>query len=263
VAIIRTDGRFQARASSAACDHGEVMDQYLMRAWLAGAPAEGYPWGLPAVRALAGGDGLEFHKHVTYLVGENGSGKSTVLEALAVALGFNPEGGTRNFNFATRETHSPLHDRIRTAHGRRAHHGFFFRAESFYNVATEIEALGVERYYGGRSLHARSHGEAFLELARHRFATPGLYFLDEPEAALSPARQLTILSILHQAVRDGAQFVIATHSPILMSYPSAWIYALDQEGFQRAVYDQTEPVKITRLFLESPERMLRHLFAED
>ncbi|MDR1186456.1 MAG: AAA family ATPase [Bifidobacteriaceae bacterium] len=239
-----------------------MLDQYLERAWTEGAPEAQYPFDLPAVRALATG-GLAFHPKVTYLVGENGSGKSTLLEALAVALGFNAEGGTRNFDFATRESHSGLHEYLRVARPRPIHHGFFFRAESFYNVATEIDSRDLAEFYGGRSLHERSHGEAFLELARARFGVPGVYLLDEPEAALSPARQLNILSIMDQAIADGAQFVIATHSPILLAYRDAWIYTLDATGPRRTTYDQAEPVQLTRTFLADPARVLHYLLEDD
>jgi predicted ATPase len=241
---------------------GGVWDQFLERAWTQGTPEDAYPFALPAVRALAA-EGLAFHPKVTYLVGDNGSGKSTLLEALAVALGFNAEGGTRNFTFATRPSHSDLHEYLRVARRRPIRHGFFFRAESFYNVASEIDALDAAEFYGGRSLHERSHGEAFLELARARFGVPGVYLLDEPEAALSPARQLTALSIMHRSIADGSQFVIATHSPILLAYPDAWIYALDEAGLHQIAYDEADPVHLTRTFLADPARMLRYLLDDD
>jgi predicted ATPase len=240
-----------------------VDEQYLREAGLVPeTPAAGYPFNLPVVRALRRGD-LRFHPKVTYLVGENGSGKSTLLEAIAVALGFNAEGGTKNFRFATRESHSELHEWLWLARGRPVHRGFFFRAETFYNVATEIDALDVAKYYGGRSLHERSHGESFLEMARHRFRTTGVYLLDEPEAALSPSRQLTVLSMIHAVVGEGAQFVIATHSPLLLAYPEAWIYECTVRGLTRVAYDDTEQVKVTRAFLACPDRMLRPLLAVD
>jgi predicted ATPase len=241
---------------------GTFRREFLIEARLDGLSGDGYPYDLPVVKSLAERP-LAFHPKVTYLVGENGSGKSTLLEAIAVALDFNPEGGTKNFNFATRESHSALHEDIRIWRGRAIHRGFFFRAESFFNVATQIDELGVTEYYGGRSLHERSHGEAFLATARQRFRSEGVYLLDEPEAALSPARQLTALSIIHDAVRDGAQFVIATHSPILMAYPDAWIYACDETGLHRVEYEDTEHVQIARTFLASPARMLHHLLADE
>ena len=220
-----------------------------------------YPFSLPAVQAM---DALKLHPKVTFLIGENGSGKSTILEAIAVASGFNAEGGTKNFNFSTASTHSTLHEHIRLAKGLRApRDGFFLRAESFYNVATQIDTLGVGEYYGGKSLHTLSHGEAFLALMMNRFGGKGLYLLDEPEAALSPARQLAVLGRIHALVGDQSQFIIATHSPMLMAYPDAWIYECSAAGLQRVSYDDTQHVKITRDFLANPQRMLDELFKGD
>ncbi|MDR0415801.1 MAG: AAA family ATPase [Propionibacteriaceae bacterium] len=233
----------------------------LVEAWLdlpEGADARAYPYGLPAVRALAERP-LAFHPRMTLLVGENGSGKSTLLEAVAVALGFNPEGGSRNFNFATRASHSSLHEVLRIARRGAVSRGFFFRAESFFNVATEIERLGVEEYYGRTPLHEMSHGEAFLTLVQERFQAPGLYLLDEPEAALSPARQLTVLAELVRLADAGCQFVVATHSPILMAFPDAWIYECGPDGLGRVDYGDTAHVQIMAAFLAHPERTLRHL----
>lgn len=217
---------------------------------------------------MRGLDVLDLHPAVTFLVGENGSGKSTLLEAIAVSLGFNPEGGTRNFRFGTRESHSDLHRYLRLSKGiARPRDGFFLRAESFFNVATEIEKLDAEPAmgppvidsYGGKSLHEQSHGESFLALMTHRFGGQGLYLLDEPEAALSPQRQLAVLSLLHDLVRDNSQFVIATHSPILMAYPDAVIYHLSPDGVERIEYEETEHYRVTRDFLLRPQRMLNVL----
>ncbi|MGH7171774.1 MAG: AAA family ATPase [Gemmataceae bacterium] len=214
----------------------------------------GYPFCLPAVRQL---QTLAFHPRVTFLVGENGSGKSTLLEAIAVAYDLNPEGGSRNFNFATRASHSGLDRFLRLARSpRQPRDSFFLRAESFYNVATEIERLGVIRAYGDRSLHEQSHGESFFALFEHRFRAPGLYLLDEPEAALSPARQMSFLALLHQHCEADSQFLIATHSPIIMAYPHAWIYVLGAEGPARTDYTDTEHYRITRAFLTKTEKML-------
>ena len=181
-------------------------------------------------------ENLEIAKPVTFFAGENGTGKSTLLEAIAVGYGFNPEGGTRNFNFASRETHSNLNEYITIVKGiRRPKDGFFLRAESFYNVASEIDRLDQEGFvplidsYGGRSLHEQSHGESFMSLILNRFRGDGIYILDEPEAALSPSRQLALLCRIHQLVKDGSQFIIATHSPILMAYPEADIYLADHQ----------------------------------
>ena len=228
---------------------------------------EHYPFSLPAVRHL---DVLELHPAVTFFVGENGSGKSTLLEAIAVASGFNPEGGTKNFRFGTRASHSELYRYLRVAKGaRRPRDGFFFRAESFFNVATEIERLDAEPgggpslidSYGGRSLHEQSHGESFLALMVNRFGGQGLYLLDEPEAALSPQRQLAVLVRLHDLVQAGSQFIIATHSPILMAYPNATIYDFSRELIAKLEYQQTEQYRVMHDFLANPKRMLSLLLA--
>jgi predicted ATPase len=230
---------------------------------------DAYPFSLPAVRPL---DVLPFHPKVTFFVGENGSGKSTLLEAIAISVGFNAEGGTRNFNFGTRASHSPLHEFIRIAKGvRRPRDGYFLRAESFFNVATEIERLDDEpaggppiiASYGGKSLHEQSHGESFLALMTHRFGGQGLYILDEPEAALSPQRQLAALSLIHDLVRRDSQFIIATHSPILMAYPDAWIYDCSADGVQRIDYRDTEHYRVMHDFIVHPQRMLDVLLAPD
>ena len=219
-----------------------------------------YPFCLPAVQSL---DGLALAK-VTYFVGENGSGKSTILEAIAVAARFNAEGGSSNFSFSTQATESPLHASIRLSRTvRRPKTGFFLRAETFYNVASEIDRLGVGDSYGGRSLHEMSHGESFLTLMLHRFGGSGLYVLDEPEAALSPARQLAFLSRLHELVQDGSQFLIATHSPIVLAYPGATIYHLDERGISEATYESLEHVTLTRDFLNHRDRFIGRLFDDE
>jgi predicted ATPase len=222
---------------------------------------ERYPFSLPAVRSL---DQLDMHPKVTYVAGENGSGKSTLLEAIAVAFGFNAEGGSRHFNFGTRPSHSDLHQYLRIAKGyKRPSTGFFLRAESFFNVATEIENRQVDAEYGDRPLHEQSHGESFLALITNRFYGKGLYILDEPEAALSPQRQLAVLSLIHDLVQDDSQFIIATHSPILMAYPDAWIYRCGVDGIDRVDYEDTEHFLVTRDFLADPQRMLKVLFERD
>ena len=213
-----------------------------------------YPFSLPVVRTL---DAIDLHPRLTFLVGENGSGKSTLLEAMAIALGFNPEGGSRNFNFGTRESHSVLHEYLRIAKGVRPRDGFFLRAESWFNVGTEIEKLDREPAaappiidsYGGRSLHEQSHGESFMTLLKKRFAGKGLYLLDEPEAALSPTRQIEALQRFHELVQRGSQFVIATHSPILMAYPDALILQCTPVGLRPVAYEDTEHFRVTRDFL--------------
>ncbi len=221
-----------------------------------------YPFNLPAIRAL---ETVTFHAAVTFLVGENGSGKSTLLEALAIAAGFNAEGGSQNFRFTTRASHSDLHRCLRLARShRRPRTGFFLRAESFFNVATEVDALerenpGLFEFYGGRSLHEQSHGESFIALLNHRFGDRGLYFLDEPEAALSPTRQMAALVRIHALVSEGCQFVIATHSPILMAYPDATILAVSEQGLAPVRYEDTEHYTITRRFLTDTGGMIDRL----
>ena len=229
---------------------------------------DSYPFSIPAVKEL---DSIEFGKEVTIFVGENGSGKSTLLEAIAVGLGFNAEGGTKNFSFGTRNTHSSLHSFLRLSRSfKKYQDGFFLRAESFYNVATNIDELDeapsfgppIKNSYGGVSLHEQSHGESFLALMVERFGGNGLYLLDEPEAALSPNRQLAVLSRMHQLIEDDSQFVLATHSPILMAYPGALIYQIDNTGIYPIKYKDTEHYAVTRAFLENPEPMLKELFRD-
>lgn len=226
---------------------------------------EDYPFALPVVRHL---DTLELHPAVTFLVGENGSGKSTLMEAIAVAWGFNPEGGTKNFRFGTRASHSVLHEYLRLVKSvRRPRDGFFLRAESLFNLATEIEHLDAEpaasppiiNSYGYRSLHEQSHGESFFAVMMHRFGGHGFYVLDEPEAALSPSRQLAMISRLHQLVRARSQFVIATHSPILMAYPNSWIYQIGTNGLERVSLQDTEHYIVARHFLNDPQKQLSRL----
>lgn len=229
---------------------------------------EAYLFELPAVRALEG-EGLLFSQPVTFFVGENGSGKSTLLEAVAAAWGFNPEGGSINFNFSTKETHSGLHRALLLRRGaRRPRDGYFLRAESFYNVASEIDRVAEDdtpflQVYGGRSLHGQSHGESFFALMTNRLRGNGLYIFDEPEAALSAVRQLALLSAIHELVKKGSQFLIATHSPILTAYPRAEIYVLGEHGVQKTPYEQTEPYRITKRFLNAPQSMLRELLGEE
>ncbi len=227
---------------------------------------DAYLGGIPAIRALGT---LDLSRApVTFLAGENGTGKSTILEALAVLAGFNPEGGSRNFNFKTADTHSGLYQRMRMVRtAARARDGFFFRAESFYNVASNIDELddgdGSSFYsYGGRSLHRQSHGESFLSLVLNRLGGNGLYLFDEPEAALSPARQLTLLAAIHRLVENRSQLVIATHSPILLSYPNAVIYLLNGEGIQPVRYEDTEHYQIMKSFMDNPKRMLDVLLSD-
>ncbi|WP_269513776.1 AAA family ATPase [Brevundimonas subvibrioides] len=228
-----------------------------------------YPFNLPAVRSL---HSLEFHPNVTFLVGENGSGKSTLIEALAVAWGFNAEGGSKNFSFGTRGSHSPLHAFVRPVRAPlRPIDGYFLRAESYFNVASEIERLDEEPSggppiidsYGGKSLHEQSHGESFFALFENRFRGDGLYILDEPEAALSPSRQLSFLARMHELVLARSQLIIATHSPILLGYPNAWIYQVSRIGLDRIAYEDTDHYQVTRNFLNRRAMMLEVLLKPD
>ncbi|GAA0998746.1 AAA family ATPase [Acrocarpospora macrocephala] len=231
----------------------------------------GYPFDLPAVSWLVTSGGIELSPTATFLVGENGSGKSTLVEAIAVACGFNPEGGSQNFRFATRASESSLADHLVLTWGlAKPRTGFFLRAESYYNVATEIERLDREpgpsllASYGGVSPHERSHGESFLDLVVHRFGPQGLYVLDEPEAALSVRGCMAVLRRIHDLVGQKSQFIIATHSPILLSLPGATILQIDADGsIQQVNYDEALPVALTRDFLTAPDRFLRHLLADD
>ena len=249
-----------------------ISEQYLVEVRLkreAVPSFDQYPFCLNALRNLSS---LRLHPAVTFFVGENGSGKSTLLEAIAIALGFNAEGGTKNFSFGTFASHSELHKFLLLSRGvRRPKDGFFLRAESFFNVATEIERLDAEGgfgppvidSYGGRSLHAQSHGESFLALLKNRFGGNGLYILDEPEAALSPTRQMAVLTRMHELIRNRSQFIIATHSPIIMAYPDATIYHMQEEGLTEVKYQDTEHFQVMRDFLRRPEYFLNILLDGD
>jgi predicted ATPase len=228
-----------------------------------------YPFSLPAISHVSE---IKFHPKVTFLVGENGSGKSTLIEALAIAWGFNAEGGTKNFNFKTHNANSNLNEFLRlTKAPKRARDGFFLRAESYFNVATEIERLDeepsfgppIKHSYGGKSLHNQSHGESFFALLDNRFGGNGLYILDEPEAALSPSRQLSMLVRMHELIGQNSQFIIATHSPILMAYPDAWIYQVSSKGLDLIDYKDTEHYQVTRDFLTRTDAMLDVLLGRD
>src|SRR5688500_4737384 len=226
-----------------------------------------FPFCIPAVKKLKR---LELHPAVTFLIGENGIGKSTLIEAIALKLGFNAEGGSKNFKFETRASHSELHRFLtleRAPH--RPMDGFFLRAESFFTLATEIEALDKQPLcgsllasYGGKSLHEQSHGESFFSLLQHRLGGQGVYIFDEPEAALSPSRQMSVLTLMHDLVRDHSQFIISTHSPILMAYPHSYIYVLSEKGIKRIKYEETEHFRITRDFLNRHEKMVHYLLSE-
>ncbi len=234
---------------------------------------QNYPFNLTAISALK--TPLKLHESVTFIIGENGSGKSTLLEAIAVSQGFNPEGGTKNFNFSSRNSHSILNEYIRIQKSiKRPKTGFFLRAESFYNMATEIENLDNEEAanslnlprvinsYGNVSLHEQSHGESFFALMKNRFGKEGLYILDEPEAALSPNRQMAMITLLHQLVSKGCQFIIATHSPILLSYPNSIRYEISENGLIEVAYEETETFLVSKNFLNKHETMLKYLLED-
>jgi predicted ATPase len=219
-----------------------------------------YPFNIPAVRELGN---IDFHPNVTFFVGENGAGKSTVLEAIALALGFGPEGGTKNVRLRTVDSVSPLHEALRLARGvPQPRDGYFLRAESFFNVASYMDDVGYTGAYGG-SLHARSHGEAFMAVLVQKLRGNGIYLLDEPEAALSPNRQLAALNAIHRLVEDSSQFVIATHSPILLAYPHAKIIQFDGAGLTEVAYEDTEHYAVTRDFLNHYPRRLEQLLSDD
>ena len=219
-----------------------------------------HPFDVPAIAHL---DSLDLEAPVTFFVGANGSGKSTLLEAIAVHQGLNPEGGTQNMTFSTveRESVSALHDHLRVVRSGSPRTKFFLRAESFFNVATAVDEYGVHGY-GEMSLHDRSHGESFLALVEHRFTANGLYLLDEPEAALSIHGLFRLLVEIDQLVRAGSQFLIATHSPVLMAFPGAVIYEFSEGGIDRVDWDDVDTVGITRSFLDAPERFLSRLLAD-
>jgi predicted ATPase len=224
------------------------------------ASLEEYPFTVPVIRNL---DELVFESQVTFLIGENGSGKSTLIEAIAIACGFNAEGGSKNFNFETRSEASPLYRLMHVVRGhKRPADGYFLRAESFFNVATEIDQRQLASYYGGRSLHEMSHGEAFFTLLNDRLLGGGLYVFDEPEAALSPTRQMAMLTRMHELVGDASQLIIATHSPILMAYPGAQILEITEGQLRRVNYEETEHFQVMRQFFLQRERMLGILLGD-
>ena len=214
------------------------------------------------IDAFHGVKDIHFQKPVTFFVGENGSGKSTLLEAMAIADGFNPEGGTRNYSFSTYDSHSEMHEAIRLSRSAKAKWGYFLRAESFYNVATKEDEYSKGPCGQPMELHKKSHGESFLAMVQNTFEGQGLYFLDEPEAALSPQRQLTLLLEIDRCRKDGAQFFIATHSPILLGLPDAEILTFDDGQIHPCEYEETESFRITELFIRDREYLLEKLLKD-
>lgn len=218
-----------------------------------------YPFSLPLIKKM---DSIELRSNVTFFVGENGSGKSTLLEAIAYQCGFNTSGGGRNNNYHVVSSEAALGNYLRLSWLPRITNGFFLRAESFYEFATHIDEIGGYEAYGGQSLHTQSHGESFLNLFKHRFRNRGIYLLDEPEAALSPSRQLSLLRIIKDLSKDS-QFIIATHSPILMGYPDADIFNFDSNPISITNYEDTDHYQITRRFLENRQSTLKYLFDDN
>lgn len=219
-----------------------------------------FPYFIPAIRDL----NLKFEKPVTFLVGENGSGKSTILEALAEKCGFDSQGGHKHHRINFDENENPLTSNLRLSRNpfKPIDQGFFFRAESFFNLSSYIDKHGNTQYWGGKELLKQSHGESFLSVFNHRFRE-GLFLLDEPEAALSPQRQLSLLTIIHGMEKEQrSQLIIATHSPILLAYPHAHIFQLDERGIRQVNYEETEHYQITKTFLENPAGYFRILFGE-
>ena len=224
---------------------------------------DSYLSNVAAVKALMDMKELRLSKRVTFFTGENGTGKSTIIEAIAIAYGFNPEGGTKNFNFSTKSSHSKLFENIRLSKSQYAKDGFFLRAESFFNVASNIDYLNeifpLIDCYGGVSLHEQSHGESFLALVQNRFCGNGLYILDEPESALSPMRLLNLIAEIDRLASNNSQFIIATHSPILMSLPNSEIFEISDDGIISVNYKNTQHYQVTRSFLENPDKFFHYI----
>ncbi len=222
-------------------------------------PSDSYLSHLPLIKHLSAMEQLQFSKPVTFFVGENGTGKSTLLEAIAVASGLNAEGGSKDFSFSTRDSHSELYQFLTTIKTTLPKDSFFLRAESFYNAASYLDETSDLARYGGVSFHEQSHGESFLSLIINRFEGKGLYLLDEPDAVLSPQKVLGLLSAIHDLVKRDSQFIIATHSPILLAYPKASILQFSDDGIEEVPYRETEHYRLTKQFLDAPERFLKYL----
>ena len=236
-------------------------DQFIQNVWIDWSKVEegSYLRNIETIRKM---ERIDFHRSITFFVGENGSGKSTLLEAIAIACGFNPEGGTKNYSFSTRDTHSQLCDAIRISRGfNRPGWGYFLRAESFYNVATQEEDY-ADIAHPSQRYHEKSHGESFLALAQSQLRPNGLYLLDEPEAALSPQRQLTLLMEIYSCARQGSQFIIVTHSPILLGIPGAEILSFDKGMIHTCTYEETGSYQVTELFINNREQLLKRLLSD-
>lgn len=219
-----------------------------------------YPFNIPAVNDM---ENIDFHADVTFFVGDNGSGKSTVLESLALALGFSEEGGTLNVQLNSASSSSNLYEALKLIKSYKKPKDYYFlRAESFYNVGTYMNELGYIDGYGG-NIHERSHGEAFFKVLSHKLRGNGLYLLDEPEAALSPYMQMTALAVIDQLCKDQSQLIIATHSPILLAYPNATIYQFSDTGIKKVKYEETDHFRITRDFLNNYEKRVEQLLKEN
>ncbi|HAG52955.1 MAG TPA: AAA family ATPase [Alphaproteobacteria bacterium] len=235
---------------------------YLQKVKFTGSDENSYPHNLSSIKNI---QEIEFKTPVTFLVGENGVGKSTIVEAIAVAMGLNAEGGNKNTTFETEATHSDLYKTLKLVKGAiRPKDWFFLRAESFYNVASLMDEVGYLGGYGGKSLHHQSHGEAFMAVLSNKLAgNNGFYIFDEPEAALSGQRQLNALAEIHRLVKSGSQLIIATHSPILMGYPNSTIYEVSENGIEEVDYEDTENYQVTKAFLTRKDMMLESILQDD
>lgn len=236
--------------------------KFIQKVWIEWNKVSEYSY-LRRIPALHFEEPLSFNKNIAFFVGENGTGKSTMLEAIAVAYGFNPEGGSLNYRFSTYDSHSELYHALKISKGfLKPVYSYFLRAESFYNVASKEEEY-ADSAHPSKKYHEKSHGESFLALAQGSFRPGGLYLLDEPEAALSPQRQLTLLIEMSRLATQGAQFIVATHSPILLGIPDAQILSFDDGEIHECEYEDTESYQVTEMFINNREYLLERLLSED